>query len=96
MEITIQAVKFRADEKLEQLIEKKVEKLGTFMPNAQKAEVTLKLDAEQKQDNKITEIRLHIPGYDLFAAKQYDSFEEGVDDCVNALKRQIEKAKENR
>ncbi|MEG1763274.1 MAG: HPF/RaiA family ribosome-associated protein [Bacteroidales bacterium] len=96
MEIKIHAVKFKVDSKLEELIEKKVEKLGVFMPSAFKAEVTLKVDADQKVSNKITEVRLNVPGYDLFATKRYDSFEEGVDDCVNALKKQIEKAKDNK
>ncbi|MBQ8308194.1 MAG: HPF/RaiA family ribosome-associated protein, partial [Alistipes sp.] len=36
---------------------------------------------------------LHIPGDDLVAEDQAKSFEEAVDNAIDALKRQLEKAK---
>ena len=51
--------------------------------------VVLILDKE----NKITEIKLHVPGKDLFAKKQCKSFEEATNVAVEALRRQIMKDK---
>ena len=45
-------------------------------------------------DNKVVEIKLLIPGNDLFVERQSKTFEEGIDDCIEVLKRQITKHKE--
>ena len=44
---------------------------------------------EPEKDNKITEIRLEVPGYDLFAKKQSHSFEAATDIVVEALEIQL-------
>lgn len=94
MNVQINAVKFKADKKLEDFIQSKVNKLTQFYDGVIGSEVTLKVDASEKPENKITEIRLKIPGNDLFAKKQTDSFEESTDIAVEALKRQLKKHKE--
>ena len=57
------------------------------------AEVYLRLDKDREKENKITEIKLHVPGKDLFAKKQCKSFEEATNVAVEALRRQIMKGK---
>lgn len=94
MEITINAVKFKADDKLVEFIEKKVQKIETLLSQAIKVEVALNVDKEHDINNKIADIRVIIPNYDLFASKQCDTFEEAVGMCVDAIKKQIEKLKE--
>ncbi|MBD5389614.1 HPF/RaiA family ribosome-associated protein [bacterium] len=94
MEIMVNAVKFKADEKLVEFIEKKMKKVATLLPQAMKAEVTLKVDKDQSEKNKIGEVRVLASGEELFASKQCDTFEEAVDLCLDALKKQIEKLKE--
>jgi len=94
MNVQINAVKFKADKKLEDFIQNKVNKLTQFYDGVIGSEVTLKVDANEKPENKITEIRLKIPGNDLFAKKQTDSFEESTDIAVEALRRQLKKHKE--
>ena len=44
--------------------------------------------------NKSTGVRLSLPNGELFAEKTCDTFEEGVDLCVDALQRQLAKYKE--
>ena len=44
--------------------------------------------------NKVAEIKINIPGTELFAKKQCASFEEATDLAVDALRRQIQKHKE--
>ena len=96
MNITINAVKFRADEKLEQYINEKVAKFDRLIDNATLCEVTLKVEKPESDNNKVAEISLKLPGQTLFNSKQADTFEQAVADCVDAMKPQIEKYKEKR
>lgn len=94
MNISINSVGFKADQKLEEFIEKKVTKVSTLYEGVIGSEVTLKVDAKERPDNKITEIRLQIPGDDLFVKKQSASFEEGTDSACVALKKQLVRHKD--
>ena len=96
MNTTINAVKFRADEKLEKYIIEKVHKLDRMIDNATGCEVTLKVDKPESDNNKIAEIRIDLPGQALFISKQCDTFEQAVSEGIDALKPQIEKYKEKR
>lgn len=94
MNIEINAVKFKTDEKLENFITDKVSKLGKNFDQITKCEVTLKVDKPESENNKITEIRLHVPGSDLFMSKRADSFEEATLAAVDSMKLQVTKFKE--
>lgn len=93
MDIQIQAVHFTADAKLEEFIEGRLSKLTHFYDHIIGASVYLKVDKAATKDNKIAEVKLEVPGNDLFAIKQSDSFEAAVDEAVEALRRQIIKKK---
>ena len=94
MNTTINAVKFKADPKLENYINEKVAKLDRLIDNATKCEVFLKVDKPESDNNKIAEISLTLPGQTLFNSKQANTFEEAVSECVDTLKIQIDKYKE--
>jgi len=96
MNIKINSVKFSPTSKLETFVEGKVKKLGQYYDDIIGAEVFLKLENTQDSDNKIAEIKVDIPGNELFVKKQSKSFEESTDTAVDALKRQITKVKEKR
>ncbi len=91
MQIQVQSIHFDADVKLIQFIEEKLQKLTTFHDRIIKGEVFLRLDKSSVNENKIAEVKLSIPGKELFARKQCKSFEEATDDVVDALKKQINK-----
>ena len=93
MNTTINSVKFRADENLEKFINEKVAKLDRMIDNAVRCEVTLKVDKPESDNNKIAELRIIVPGKDLFVTNQADTFEQAVADGVDTLKVQIEKYK---
>jgi len=93
MKVNITSVHFKADTKLENFIEKKVEKLSGLHEGVIGSDVTLKLEKAEVKDNKIAEIRIQIPGYDLYAKKQSSTFEEATDTAIDALKKQLEKHK---
>lgn len=94
MDIKIQSIHFDATEKLQSFIEKKLEKVGKACDDASKAEVVLKVLKPETAKNKQTSIKLPLKGTELFVEKICDTFEEGVDLCVDSLLRQVEKYKE--
>jgi putative sigma-54 modulation protein len=93
MNLNVQSIKFDADKKLIEFIEKKVSKLEKFFEGIVGANVYLRLNS-QPIENKKVEIRLKVPGNDIFAERESKSFEEATDLCIDALKSQLTKAKE--
>jgi len=94
MNVQIQSVKFDADKKLVEFVEGKMEKLERFADRATGAEVILKLDKDYEKGNKVATVTLRMPGEDMVAEHRARTFEEAVDEAIDALKRQIEKFKE--
>jgi len=93
MNIKIHSIHFDADKKLLNFIEQKLKKLLLFYDGIIMAEVFLRLENVQDMENKIAEIRLDIPGTDVFAKKQSKTFEEATDNAIEALRRQLLKYK---
>mgnify|MGYP000424346970 CR=1 FL=1 len=94
MDININSIHFSADKKLKQLIIAKVNKLTTFHDGLVNADVNLKIDKSDTRENKIAEVKVFVKGGDLFAKKQSKTFEEAVDECLDAMRRQLLKHKE--
>ena len=96
MNIKIQTVHFSADSKLEEHIEQRVGKLIQRNEDVISANITLRIDKHQENENKVAEIKFEIPGNDIFARKQSKSFEEATDIALEAIRRQLKKYKEKR
>ena len=96
MKVVLNAVKFTPDEKLQNFVNDKVGKIERLLPEALQADVSLKVDKPETNNNKIAEIRLVVRGKDLFVTKQADSFEEAVMLSIDALQTQIDKFKEKK
>ena len=79
MEVRIQSIHFDASERLEAFIQKKAEKLERFCDNIKKVEVSLRVLALNTE---------------FYAEKVCDTFEESIDVCMEALSKQLLKAKE--
>ena len=94
MKVNINTVHFKGDKKLVTFIENKVDKLSLFYDGIIASDVSLKVSNKADRENKITEIRLNIRGYDLYAKKESNTFEEATDQAVDALKKQLTKHKE--
>jgi len=94
MEITLKTLKFDADQKLVDFVNKKVARLEKFFPagGEQAAEVTLSLGINP--DNKEVKIQVHIPGQDLIIERQSHSFQQAITDSVDAMKEKLTRAKE--
>ena len=94
MDIRIQAIHFDATAQLEAFIQKKVSKLEQYFDGIILAEVTLKVVKPESAKNKEAAVRLIIKNGDCFAEKINDSFEASIDECVEALEKQLVKFKE--
>lgn len=93
MKILIQAPDIKLLPELETFIQEKLDKLDKFSDEIIEGRVILKTDKSDVRENKICEIRLVVPGNDLFASRQSKSFEESAAEAIEALKKQIETRK---
>ncbi len=94
MQVNINSVHFKTDQKLDRFINDKLQKLSGLYDGIVSSDVVLRVENTEAPENKITEIRLKIRGNDLFASKQSKSFEEATDLTVDALRKQLTKYKE--
>lgn len=94
MEVIIKAINFDATEKLQEFATKKVEKLSRSYEDIQKVEVQLKVVKPATALNKETSMSVGIPGAPIYVEKTCDTFEEGIDLCVDALRVKLTKIKE--
>ena len=95
MNVNIQTVHFDADEKLVELVTRKVEKLNTFHDRITKVDVFLKLDnLVHTIKDKVVEIKVHVPKYEFFVKTSSKSFEESFDAAFESIINQIKRKKE--
>ena len=93
MDVIIQSLGFKAGEELESYIQQKLEKL-TPDENIVRANVVLFLGPDRATPNTYCEIRLEVPGNDLFVKEHSTEFEQSVDAAVNKLQGMLRKARE--
>lgn len=94
MKVFTQSVNFNADKELISFVDKKVASLVKFHDKIVDAEVFLKVQNTSDKENKITEIKMNIPGSELIVKRETKTFEEGVNSAVDNLKRQLKRSKE--
>jgi putative sigma-54 modulation protein len=94
MKVHTESIQFKADIKLLTFIEKKLGKLDQFFDRIIDADVKLRLENSGQVRDKITEIRLHVPGQSLFVKESDKTFEISIDNAVEDLRRQLIKYKE--
>lgn len=94
MEIRVQSIKFDADQKLLDFVEKKVSKLPKFYDGIIGVEVTMSL--LQEHENKNVKVHVRIPGNDIVIERNAKTFEDSLVDCIDILKDKLVRAKEKR
>ena len=94
MRVYTESVQFKADQKLIDYIEKRVNKMDQFFDRIIEARVTLRLENSGQVKDKIAEVRLSVPGDQLIAKEASKTFEASVDNATSALKRQLIRYKE--
>ena len=94
MKLNVKAVNFEIAERLEKHIAKKTKRYEKLLPESAEMEIQLTVVKPETNLNKETHVRVVGLGAELFAQKVCDTFEQGVDDCLEAGEKQIEKQKD--
>jgi ribosomal subunit interface protein len=92
MEINVKSLKFNADQKLLDFVQKKVTRLSRFFEGMDTVEVTLSLSKEP--DNKNVKLQTRVLGQDLVITRNAKTFEDAVTVAVDAMKESIVRSKE--
>jgi putative sigma-54 modulation protein len=94
MKISIQGVGVSPRQELQDLITEKLNKLDRLTDRITEAKVILRIEKAEAPANKVMEVRLGVPGNDIFVKKQGDSFEELVQKTSDVLTRELKDWKE--
>lgn len=97
MEVRIQGIHFDVSEKLTQFVNKKADKLTRRFPTIDYINVVLRVVKPETAMNKETRVKVIVPhDGEQVATKTADTFEEGIDLCLEAIERQLEKIKDKK
>ena len=94
MENRIQSIKFNADQKLLDFVEKKFSKFEKFYDAITGVDVALSLLPDH--DNKNVKVQVNVPGSTIVVEKNAKTFEDAVVDCADIIKEKLVKAKEKK
>ena len=94
MEIRIQSLKFDADQKLIDYVEKKVAKIEKFDETITNVDVVLSL--LEKPENKAVKLQVAVPGETLVVERTAKTFEEAVTEAADTMKECLVRNKEKR
>lgn len=94
MKVNVHAVNFNVDGKLVDFIQDRMLKLEKFYDKIVSTDVFLKVENTSDKENKIAEIKIHVPGDDFLVKKQCKTFEEAVELASESLERIVVKRKE--
>jgi putative sigma-54 modulation protein len=94
MKVNVHAVNFTVDRKLVDFIQERMEKLEKYYDKIVSFDVFLKVEKTSDKENKIVEVKVHVPGDDLMVKKQCKTFEEAVELSAESLERLLVKRKE--
>lgn len=92
MDIIIQSLGFKAGEALESFVREKLDTVKS--DRIIRANVTLYLGSDGNPENKISEIKLEVPGNDMFVKKGSEHFETAIAECVEVLKHQVNRERD--
>jgi len=94
MNVNIQSIRFKADQKLIDYLEKKYVKLDKYFDRIVELDIKLALEKTGQVQDKIVEFVLKVPGETLFSKAVDKTFETAADEAYDNLKRQIVRYKD--
>jgi putative sigma-54 modulation protein len=95
MKMIIQTPHFTADKKLNDLVRRMVRKLAPLSDRIIEVQVCLKIEESGTDENKFCELKIVIPGNDLFASRHASTFEDAILRSVEAVRHQIKRWKDS-
>ncbi len=94
MKVNVHAVNFTVDKKLVDYIQLRMDKLEKYYDKIVSSDVFLKVEKTSEKENKIVEVKIHVPGDDFLVKKQCKTFEEAIEMAAESLERVLVKRKE--
>ena len=94
MKLNTQAVNFEIANRLEQHIAKKTKRYEKLRTPSAEMDIRMTVVKPETNLNKEVTIRITGIGAELFAQKTCDTFEQAIDECLEAIDRQLEKQKD--
>jgi putative sigma-54 modulation protein len=94
MKVSVNAVNFTVDRKLVDFIHERLGKLEKFYDKVVSSDVFLKVEKTSDKENKVVEVKIHVPGDDFMVKKQCKTFEEAIEISAESLERLLIKRKE--
>ena len=91
--MNIETINFKPSEDLVSKIKLKLDKLLQHYPFIIHHQFFLKLDAQLTSENQIIELRLDVPGDQIYASAADNKFEHGLNKLIDKAIKQLEKYK---
>jgi len=94
MKVNVHAVNFTVDGKLVFFVQERMDRLEKYYDKVVSSDVFLKVEKTSDKENKIAEIKVHVPGDEFIVKKQCKTFEEAVEQSAESIERLLVKRKE--
>lgn len=94
MKVNVHAVNFTVDAKLVDFAQERMGKLEKYYDKIVSSDIYLKVEKTSDKENKIAEIKIHVPGDDFIVEKQCKTFEAAIELAAESLERSLLKRKE--
>ncbi|MES2544821.1 MAG: ribosome-associated translation inhibitor RaiA [Bacteroidota bacterium] len=94
MKVNVHAVNFTIDGKLVDFAQTRMDKLEKYYDKVVVSDIFLKVEKTSDKENKIAEVKIHVPGDEFMVKKQCKTFEEAIDQSAESLERLLQKRKE--
>lgn len=93
MNIILQSIRFKASEQLEQFVHNKMKRITRLTDNIEAAHITFYEGASGNTDNQFCEIRLTVPGNDVFVKKNAGTYEQAILQAITTAQKVIRRRK---
>jgi putative sigma-54 modulation protein len=94
MKVNVQAVNFTVDRKLVDFIQERMDRMEKYYDKIVSSDVFLKVEKTSDKENKMVELKIHVPGDDFIVKKQCKTFEEAIELASESSERLLVKRKE--
>ena len=96
MNINFQSLNYKADQKLIQFAEKRIDKLSQFYHQIIHVFIFTKVENNSNKINKLVELKIGVPGDDVIVKKKAKTFEVGINLVAETAERILKKLKQKK
>ena len=94
MNVNFQSINFKADIKLIEFTQRRIEKISQFYDQIVDVYVYTKVENFSDKINKLVELKIGIPGDDVIIKKTAKTFEEAINSAADSAERVLKRRKE--